>query len=305
MSTTDIARAITGALQPLMGAAATGQLFVHSTGATGTVSAGAVAVPILGGALFEEGAVFVKKNSATADGSWPVVLAGTLINVEALQGGLVANQVGGTIYRWDPPLTGIEATSASNGAGLTGGALTGSLRQVRSYKELARADAQTFFRAQLAEFPGVALAWESTAPLDGALAAAPAPRTARVGRGRMLFRDTWILWVVTSRLDSDTARTQEGDILRDAILETLLDTRCARNVLQLSQTPGVTILDARVASVTPTSYVDMIRFGTTRTLEHTDAAVYNDWLKTRIRQQTATQGVNPAIDIPDYTIPMT
>lgn len=306
MNTTEIARNIQGAMQPLMGPAATGQLLVLATGSDAPLPKGAKAVPVVGDALLEQGMVFVRANPASPDGAWTVTAAGTLVAVEALHGGSTANLPAGTDYRWDPPLAGIEATSAAEAPGITGGSFhttLGALRQARMYRELARVGAETFFRAQLSEFPGVALAWESTTPLDGALAAAPGPRTARVGRGRFLSRDTWILWIVTSRLDSTAARSQEADELRDLVIDTLLDARCVRGVLPVSQSPGATLLDARVFAVFPTSYVDVVRFGTVRTRQRIDTATYNPWLRTRIRQQTEEQA-GDKLDLPDYTVPM-
>lgn len=308
MGTSEIARGLVAALQPLTGPAAKGQLLVRATGADVQLEPGRLAIPFPRGSLREDAAVFVRRNPATQDGAWTVTAAGTPVDVEAVLGGPVGNQPAGTEYRWDPALEGMEAVSSSSAPGVQGGAFHeafATLRQVRRYKQLDRATAGKFFAAQVAQYPAACIAWESTTPLDGPMAAAPAPRAARVGSGRFLFRHTWLLWIITSRLDSDLARTREGDVLRDDLLSLLLDSRSARDkAFRLSVEPGIQILEARVFQVTPTSYVDLIRFATTAALQHCSSATYNDWLTTRLRLQTAEQA-GSKLDVPDITIPMT
>jgi len=293
-----------------MGSIATGELLVHSEGLTGVVPFGAMAIPIVGGGLLEEATAFVPKNPATEDGSWPVVQAGTVVPVQSLQGGLVANTAPGTEYRWDEPLAGIELVSVSS-AGLTGGVAStafAALQQLGLYKKLDQQSFELFMRAQLSQYPGAILAWESSMPLDGPMAATPGPRTARMGRGKFLFKHTWALWLVTARLDTEGLRRREGDTLRDDVMETLFDTASARG-LRLAIEPGCEILGASVFGVTPTSYVDLVRFSTTVTLEHRpQGAVYNDWLRTRLRQTTDVNGegpsLSPPIALPDVSDPM-
>jgi hypothetical protein len=305
-ATVQNARAIEAALQPLMGTAASGSLTVRSTGLNGTVPYGSALIPILRGGLEEEATAFVPKNPATASGAWPIVQAGTTVPVVAVQGGAVGNTPPGTQYRWNEPLEGIESVSVS-AAGLAGGAAStayAALKQLRHYKALTQNLLEDFLRASLGQFPAGLLAWDSTQPLDGPMAARPAPRAARAGRGKVLFRHTWILFLVSSRLDSEAERRREGDTLRDDVIETLLDTTSARG-LRVSTDPGAEILDARIHAVTPTSYVDLVRFATTVTVQHRpQGATYNNWLRTRLRQQTAAQGIYPPIHLPDVTIPM-
>lgn len=299
-------RAIQSALAPLMGPPATGQLLVHSEGATGVVPFGSCAIPIVAGGLQEEATAFVTKNPATEDGSWPVVKAGTLVPVESLQGGEVGNAYPGTVYQWDLPVMGIEAESPSP-AGLSGGEASsafGAAKQLQLYKRLDQASFEQFLRAQISQTPAICLAWESTTPLDGPMAAQGVPRLARMGRGKFLFRHTWALFIVDGRLDTEAKRRREGDVLRDDILETLLDTMSARG-LRLANEPGAEILSSGVFAVTPTSYVDIVRIGCTVTLQHRrQTTEYADWLRTRQRVQTAAQGPAAPLDLPDTTDPM-
>jgi hypothetical protein len=275
MSSTANARAICGALQPLVGTAATGKLLVRSTGATGTVAAGSCAIPVVGGSLLEDAAVFVAEPDS--GDSWTVHSTGDLVDVVSLHGGTIANQAAATEYRWDPPLTGIEATSESDAsAPVAGGTLVGPLKQVRVYKHASEAGADAFFRSQLSTFPGAVLAWESLAPRSGTLGPSPGPRTDRSGKARMLYRLTWVLYLVTSRLESEGTRRREADIVRDAVVNELFGRGRVRG-LWVSTEPGVEILEARPFAVTPSFYVDILRLGTNITLSRRETTDYANW----------------------------
>lgn len=300
-------RAIQAALAPLMGSVASGQLLVHSEPGAGTVRLpyGACAIPLVCGGLVEEATAFVTRNTATEDGAWPVVEAGTLVPVQSLQGGLVGNTEPGTGYTWDLPVMSIELVSVST-AGLSGGETIGTaerpgfgaLQQLVMYKKFDQGTFEQFLRAQLSQYPGAVLAWESTSPLDGPMAAQGVPRLARMGTGKFLFRHTWSLFLVSARLDTEGQRRREGDVLRDDVLETLIDTASARG-LRLANEPGCEILDARVFGVTPGSYIDLVRFGCQVTLQHRrQNTVYNDWLRTRLKNLTATNGQGPSLSPP-------
>lgn len=303
-------RAIQAALAPLMGTVATGQLLVKSDGPTGVLPFGACAVPIVRGGLLEEATVFVTKNPANARGEWPVTQAGTLVPVESLQGGPVGNTKPGTEYRWSLPVLGIELKSTSP-SGLSGGvasAAVGAIKQLVTYKRFEQGTFEQFLRAQLSQFPGVCLCWESTGPLDGPMAAQGVSRLARTGRGKFLYRHTWSLFLVTGRLDTQAQRQMEGDVLRTDVVETLFDTMSARG-LRLANEPGAEVLDARVFGVTPTSYIDLVRIGCTVTLQHRrQSTEYNDWLRTRMVNLTDANGEGPAISppitLPDASDPM-
>lgn len=316
IGTVDNARAIEAVLQRLQGPSATGQLLVHSTGATGEMPWGTCAIPTVRNAAIDAATVFVKPNPATLDpkgngGNWPIVQAGTLVDVESLQGGTRPNLQAGTIYRWDQPVTGLERTSASVAGGLTGAAFGetepdfgASLRFVGQYKQLSKLDIEALFRAQTFDFPAAVLSWESTSPSDGPMQSSPAPRTTRVGSLKMIWRHVWSLCLITSRLDSEGERRREGERLRDDVIEILADCVSARG-LWVAMSPGVEVLEARVLGLTPTSYVDVVRFATHIVVRHRPApAVYNVWEKTRITVSAATAPPSPAINLGDVTATM-
>ncbi len=308
MSSIDSARAILATLQLLQGPFATGQATVRSTGATGIVPAGSFAIPIVSGQLFEEGIVVVTKNPATQDGSWPVTAAGAAVGIAAVRGGEGGNLAAATELRWDASLAGVELVSVVAGGGLTGGSwLTpaGSLRQLRQYKDLgSREQAQAFFNAQVGETPAAVLAWAGAIPAAGTTEAHLGADPSRVGRKKRLFKNQWELYLVTTRWHGDQERQREGDLLRDAVLDMLSD-RVAYRDLFLSSPQGIEIVSAGVHSVTPSAYVDLIRFTNTFTLQMRDERTFTDWLKTRIRLEREQLGLNPEkLNVPDFTVNM-
>ncbi len=306
-ASTYFARAIQALLQAQMGTYSSGNLLVRSTGASGTVPKHAFAIPIVDDQLHEDALVFMQANPDTDDGSWPVTDSGTEIPVQSVQGGNHVNQVADVECRWDPELTGIEETSEVATGGLTGGQQRterGTLRQVRMYKSLgSRPEAQDFFRAKVAHYPAGVLCWVGSGPGDGAAGPSLGPNTARVGAGRKIYQHEWQLWLITSRQASAEQRTREGDQLRDDMLELLSDRDVYRG-LTLSSAVGIQVIDARLSSVTGSSYVDVVRFSSLFVLTKRDERTFNDWLTTRMVIQTEDQPPYPELDIVDTTIEM-
>lgn len=312
MSSTANAWALQAVLSVLQGAPAVGLVTVRSTGATGTLPAHSIGIPIVDGELHPEAALQVLANPATADHSWPVTSAGVNVSVASIQAGLRPNLPAGTEVRWALPITGIEEVSTIAAGGTTGGTqldVFGALRQIRTYKDLgSEPDADQVWRAQLGDFPGAVLTWARTLPADGASTPALGPATGRVGRGRKLFKHEWLLYLVTSRLDSSDLRRRESETLRDDVLDVLAD-RTAFRGMTVSTPQGLEILSASARLDTATSYVDMVRFTTTytqqrRVIEPPDWA---DWVKTRlvIRSPVNQPGPTDTLDHVDTTITMT
>ena len=323
MNLVQSARSIEAALQRLQGPAATGKLLVKAVVPNGSggfqpgpdvaLSPGTCAIPVDGNSLKEQATVFVKPNSASsekddADKAWTVTGAGTVVDVEAIQGGPAGNLGLGTRYRWDEPITGIELTSTSSVA-LTGGAFSGAfagLKDFRHYKSLDKTGLQALFRAQLGAFPAAALSRIGITPQDGPFAGSPGPRTARVSSRGMLYRLTFMLWVISTRLDGEQQRSREGEYLLGDVLEALQGaTRVRNRCFAVSTEPGAEVQSAGVFDVSPTSYVDTVTIATTVVLEGRHEPVdAHDWLRTRLRQQTDPQAPDPPIDLPNVIIPM-
>lgn len=302
------ARAIIGLLQQLQGDYSTGHLLVRSTGATGSVPAHSYAIPIVDGSLVPEAIVRVEENPATTDHAWPVTSSGVLVDVTSLQGGAHVNQVAGVECRWDEPLDGIEATSEVATGGLTGGAAyanPGTLKCLREHRSIgSRVAAQDLLAARVGDFPAAVLAWVASYPVDGSVSATSGPNSARLGAGKRIFKHEWELALIASRLESSDERSNELDRVRNDVMEVLTDTTAYRRAV-ISSPQGIEILDGRSALVTATSYIDVVRFTTSYCLRRRDSQAFADWLKTRVRMQTAAQGT-PAtkIDIPDVTVAM-
>lgn len=298
-------RAIQARLGGLMGTFAAGTLRVRSEGPTGFVPAYSFAIPVARGALLDEGTVFVPSNRDTPDGSWPVTSSGTEVPVQALQGGPIGNQPPGTIYRWDDPLPGIEVTSVADN-GLSGGVPSPAFaapRQLIYYKQLSPGGLEDLFRAQAHHYPALVLCWERSAPLDGPMAAAPGPRAGRTGPGKRRYRHNWFIYVVTSRQDGEHKRSRESDTLRQDVMNWLTDAQKARG-LWLSSAPGTEVLEATPFRVSPNVYVDLVRFQTIYTQRLVVDGEFNDWLRTRIRQDMPLGEDGEPLHVPDITVPM-
>lgn len=304
------ARAIMGLLQLLQGTYSSGSLLVKSTGATGTLPAHSYAIPIVAGALTPEAIVRVEENPATTDRSWPITSAGVAVAVTSLQGGSHVNLAAGTECRWDVPITGIEATSEVTAGGLTGGTLVGPLKCLREHRSIGSQDAaKALLEARVGDFPAAVLAWVGSYPQDGSVSATVGSNSARAGASSRIFKHEWELALIASRLESSDERAGELDYVRDEVLATITDTTAYRRAV-ISSPQGIDVLEAKSAIVLPTSFVDVIRFTTSWTLKRRDNANYHDWLKSRIRIQTALGTPDPPhptpakIDVPDVTVSM-
>ena len=307
-STVEQGRILMSLLQVLMGSYATnGYVTVRSTGPTGVVPAYSYAIPLFG-SLNEDATIRVEKNPATADGSWLVTSAGTPVPVSALLGGPIGNLPLSTLVRWDEPLSGIEEFSQVTTA-LSGGAFLNPssgpvLRQVKLYRELGPDVVKTLFAAQAgADTPSAVLAWASSGPADGTGSPAMGLAASRVREGSRIWKNNWLLWLVTSRFESTEIRRREGDTIRDLTLSLLTDREAWRGVT-LSLPQGLQIVEASVFKVLETSYVDLIRFSTSYTLTRRDERVFNEWVTSRIRLETAEQPPGSKLFVPDIKVPM-
>lgn len=296
MSVVQDSRAIFSLLQTLMGPYSSGQMLVKSTGPTGNVPKFAHAIPIIGASLIEEAIVRVEPNPATEDGSWNVVNSGTLIPIASVQGGNHVNQPAGTTYRWDSPIDGIEAVSVCP-SGMSGGSklTTGiALQQLREYRSVGGPrSVKEIFAAGVGSFPAAVLAWAADMPNGGSVSTTSGANSSRAGRGSRIFKHEWHLFLISNRFDSSTERSHELDRLRDDVLSTLSD-RTAFRGQAISGPQGIEILESSVASITPTSYVDLIRFTTSYSLRMKELSTYSDWKRSNVQTRTSEQGTPAA-----------
>lgn len=317
MSILTTARALMAVLQPLTGHRSTGTATVRSSpGPSAVLPQNAYAAPILGGAMRHDLLLRVNANPAaptppaTVQGDWTVVAAGTPVTMTSLVGGLDINLPINTQIRWWPAIEGVEPVSVLASA-MTGGTSEsglGALEQIAFYEQLRpnlAGASVDIYRSMLSRFPGAVLAWEGLGPADGSTVSALQQGGARVGRGVKLYAYEWDLFVITSRLDSSAARSEEGLALIDEIVETVTD-RQDVDGLVFSAPTGVQIRDVRRHVVEPSFYVYLIRFSTVATVKKRDPRTWNPWLRTRLDADTTDgppQGPLPMIDDNRFNMP--
>lgn len=319
--TVDIGRTLEAVLQRCMGQWGNGRLLVKtqplpdgSDGPDAVLPAGSFAIPIVNGASLDEGTVYVKKNQATivspgkgfsdSGGDWTITAAGVVVDVETLQGGEQVNQVAGTLYRWDEPVPGIEEQSVLS-TDVTGGDFSSDrIRQVRQLRQLEKADQLELYQGKVSAYPAVVIAWAGSAPSDGPMQTSPGPRTARTASQTMLYRTTWMLFVITSALESNNDRRRQGQRLVDDLLEVLADCQTARE-LRVSTAPGIEVLDSNPFATNARVYVDLIRFATHTALRRRPQdEVFSPWLTTRFVNELGDQARLPALQMPDESMGM-
>jgi hypothetical protein len=312
MDSTYLLTALQALFQPLIGDYSSGSVTVSSaTSAPVILSAGSFAIPVIKDALMDDSAIVVKKNAATADGSWLVTQAGISVPVESLQGGVHVNIDAGTECQWAPQIEGLNDAIVTS-EGLTGGSLLdeyGTLAQLKNYKDLGRQpDSKSFFAANLGRFPAAVLSWSSTSPADGSTAYDIGSDSTRAGKTTRMFVHQFELAIVTARLGPENARRREGDILRDRCVAMIQDRVVWRDLPLSSGPKGLQISDARVVAVTDSSYVDVIRFGSMFGMRRKDWMTPNPWntMSMRIDRDTS-EGPKKTVDdierIPQNTPP--
>lgn len=316
MSAAETSWVLQSLLATLQGDPSVGKLSVRATGGTVFVPRFSIAIPVLQGGLAYDCALEVQPNDAREDKAWEVTTAGLELDVMSIQSGARVNLPAGTLCRFLPEIGGLDLETIEVAApGLNGGSELdgfGALKQIRRYKDLGtRPQAQDFFKAQVNQYPAAVLSWLSCVPADGSSTPALGPTAARLGSGVRLYKQSWILHLVTSRLDATDLRTEEGDRLRDDVLE-LLNDRHAFRGRSLSSPMGIELLSADLEVVTPTSYVDAVRFTTTEAIVRRKLPsdqTWSDWKKTRVVREVpavippAAPG-EPALEFPDVTDPM-
>jgi hypothetical protein len=289
VNTHTLARGLQACLQVLQGDYSSGSVTATATGDPVELPRGTFGLPIIDGSEDESQAILVEANPDVEGGAWTVTSAGTPVSVTSIQGGTHVNLDVDTPIRWDPPITGLEATGVVAAGGLTGGTQAthyGALRQVRYYRDMgSNPGAVDFYAAGLHSYPAAVVGWESTMPADGAALPGIGPDSTRMGRGKREFVATFGLMLFTGRFDQTHARRKESDQLRDDVLELLTDRISYRDCF-LSGPRGVQILEARHMGSRPNYYVDVVRVACHFVLSMRDERTFHDWLTTRLQLAT-------------------
>jgi hypothetical protein len=284
------ARALLALLQPLTGKRAMGTVTVRSTGATGLVDHSQHGIPVVNGSIQPALLFKTSRNPARTDGAWPVERAGTSVPILSVLGGLPHNLDEGTELRWLPTPEGIEATARVDSGGLSGGAPNDSytgVAGIRFFDEIPNTQqaAVEAFRSALPGFPGLVLAWDSQERDDGMSGTPLGEGPSRLGRGQKLMRDTWNLFLLVSRMDSDPARRQQGLAILDEISETIAD-RYKADEMIVSTARGLSIHRLARGYMGPQFYVYLCQFSTAAVLRKRELREFSPWLHTRVDAHT-------------------
>lgn len=272
------ARAIMACLAPITGTRATGHLTVSSaTGGTSVVVPdGAFAVPVIGGSIRYDRGLKVAQNP-TSKAGWTVTAA-TSIPALSNVGGEPQNLAAGTEVRWFPTVSGVELVSVVAAGGLTGGTNPtefASIQQIGFFDEIApNAIGETLVKAVFARFPAVLVAWEGSSeatPLD---------------QKHWTSQETFGLYVVGSRQDSDPARRVEAVSLCDRIRDNLVG-RTTVDGKHFSSPHAVHVGPRRVLKNTGAEYVFRIAVTVSIVVDRNDNRTWADWTASRLDCDTA------------------
>jgi len=277
MSIVNDARAILACLQPLTGTRSSGNAVVTaSPGPTVVLPANACAVPVIGGAIRYDRMVKVAKNPASSAG-WTVGTA-TVVPMISNIGGADMNLPAGTPLRWWPAVPGVEAVSAVDGSGMTGGTLaTGltAIAQLAFFEDLAVPNlGEMLAKASISRFPAVVLAWEGSGDYSP------------IGRGQWTQQQQWGLYVIASRNDAEAARRLEGVVLLDAVCDQIWGQQEADG-FHFSTPSGAQITGRKMLGASDRFYVYRASFTTGSSSNFKETRAFNPWTKTKLNASTA------------------
>ncbi len=284
------ARAILALVQPQTGTRAAGVVTAVAASSPVTLPMNSYLLPVVNGGIRPE-LVFKTTQGPNVDRSWTVTSGGTAVGVTSVLGGLRHVLAAGTVFRWDPPIAGLNPTATSS-AGTAGGldpTFFGGLKSAVFYDEMGgQSPTLDAFRARLSALPGLVLVWESSEPADGSVTDTT-NRGTRLSRGQMFFTENFMAVVVANRPDGANARRSEALAALDEVTLWLHD-RASVDHEVVSNPGGLQVrsrfrvpLGNRDAAQT----VEMfgMRFAATRVYKMRDSRTYNDWLLTRVRVQ--------------------
>src|SRR5690349_10878093 len=236
-----LSRALFGALAPITGDRASGQVLVTAGPAPVVVPRNTYLVPVTEGKLREE--LLYKTTAEVQIAANSMALLPIVSNV----GGRRHNLPEATPLRFDPPLEGFVGTALLNAAMTT--ATQGLVRSLSIFEDVdAGNPGKDFFDAGLFDFPAMILAWQQSEPVEGVQGGLRRGSN-RGARAVTFYRETFVLYVIAGRLRGPGFRRQEGLTLVQAAARLLGDRMQNDDGEQLSTIGGgVEIIDrARLA----------------------------------------------------------
>lgn len=299
-------RALLAQCSPVTGTRATGPVLATATAGDVVVPRNTYLVPIRNGTLLPHHLYKVAPNPDTlasngTGGDWTVEAGGTSLTILSNVGGARHNLAEGEQLQWDPPVPGLEPLVTVEAGGLTGGTI-GAVEATSFYEEMA---ADTLLKAGLGHFPALMVVWKGTSPAEGKSLGLSKGRS-RVARRTILWYETYYLYVIASRAESDPLRRREGlEILED--ISGLLSDRSTnddREALTVHAGGGVEIQARDRLPLGPKAqgkmYVYFLTLRLSRTQKPIDNRVFNPWLRTTMQVPLAADPPLAAKDVLDH-----
>jgi len=223
------------------------------------------------------------------------------VTIKSNFGGARQNLPLGTVFRFDPEPVGFAPTATLDAA-MTDGSDEGALiRSLAFFEDLDASNAEKDIFAAILTTPAVMLVWTQSEPAEGALSGLRQGAN-RGARAVKFWREHFVLYVVTTRLTSDTARRQEGLIIAQAVTRLLSDRMRNDDGEQLSSVGGgVDVIGRARYRRDARRYIYALRLRVNQTLEPVlDARTFQRWLRTQY--VGAAPGREPPEPIQDLPI---
>lgn len=271
-----LGRAIFATLAPATGVRATGSITVTGGASELVLPANTYLLPVIDGQLRDD-LVF----KTTDDWTVPALAVEPGVTIKSNVGGIRHNLPAGTVFRFNPPVDGIAGVATLD-ADMTGGSDAGALiRRVAVFEDLDSASPSADLFASKIGDRGVMLIWTNSEPVDGAMGGLRQGAN-RATRTRKFWRESFVLYVVVTRLTGDSARRQEGQVIMQAITRLLTDRMQNDDGEQLSTVGGgIEITNRARLGRNERHYIYGVQIRANQTLEPAaDTRTFARWLRT-------------------------
>lgn len=271
-----LGRAVFATLAPATGIRATGSVTVTGGAAELVLPANSYLLPVVDGQLRDD-LVFKTADEWTV----PPGVAEPGVTIKSNVGGIRHNLPADTVFRFNPPVDGIAATATLD-ADMTGGSDAGALiKRVAFFEDLDSASPSSDLFASKIGDRGVMLIWTNSEPVDGAMGGLRQGAN-RATRSRKFWRESFVLYVVVTRLTGDSARRQEGQVIMQAITRLLTDRRQNDDGEQLSTVGGgIEITNRARLGRSASHYIYGVQIRANQTLEPAaDTRTFERWVRT-------------------------
>lgn len=313
-----VARMVLGQISPITGTRGTGEVLVaNDTDDPIAVPKNMYLLPRIGSTseLADDLVYKTAANPATVTehgegGDWTIPPHDELaIGIQSNLGGVRHNLPAGTVFLWDPPLTGLAETCTLVDA-ITDAAEKTSDPVVRRavYYEDLRPDtiAQDLHKGRLAQLPAVMLTWEQSTPAEGRTSGTNQGST-RVGDGVRIFSEHYRLFVVVAEYSSDKSRRNSGLRVLQALTRLLTDQVRTRDAEVLTVMGSLEILSRSRFSRSKDHYIYTMPFRVQRAFRRLEERTFVPWLTTHLEGSLpGREAPEPTGDlqIVDVTFPM-